>query len=64
MNKEILNNSLTGTAFLKNKEKNITVDDMLDWRKKITTLMETKAYPEAWYKREIAAVDEIIKSLN
>ena len=64
MKTEILNKSFIGSGFLKKKNINLTVDEMLDCRKRVEHLRETKSYPDEWYQQEIDAIDEIIRIIS
>jgi hypothetical protein len=49
--------------YVKNKFKPTTVDDLLDWRSKVSELLKTETDPKIidTYNREILAVDYILK---
>ena len=62
MDLTILNNSLIGRDFLRLKDKQEpTIDEFLEYRKRMMELKELKKYPAEWYDYEIQAVDEILK---
>lgn len=62
MDLTILNNSLIGRDFLRLKDKQEpTIDEFLEYRKRMMELKELKKYPTEWYDYEIQAVDEILK---